>query len=485
MRELPTRAVKAPARTLLMLFVLAGAALAATAVGTAWFLDSRGVTPRALAPYVAKRSAGHNQAIEQSGKWMQQMLLSLDRGSLYAGDDGLLRMRPGAQAAAPQSPARRALAVFTVAQLREAMSSAMPGDVITLAPGEYAIGGGELVAGRPGAEGSPIVVRAERPGTAVIDMNIVEGFKVTAPRWTFENLTIRGTCKSQRSCEHAFHVVGNADHFTARNNTIVDFNAHFKINGHGGDFPDHGAIIGNTVTNTTIRDTSTAVTFVDLVAASDWVIRGNVITDFFKGGGDRVSYGVFAKGAGARNTFEQNIVVCEHLLRGPGQRVGMSLGGGATGKQFCRDGRCITEQDDSVIRANLIASCSDDGVYLNSAARSVVSHNTVLDTGGIVVRFAASSADVEGNLVDGAIRSRDGGVLRARDNADTSIMAAYAGSHAVRDLFTGWSVATLEWADEPLRRKEPPAKSVPDLCGRPRPAIPAYGAFEALAGCRQ
>lgn len=102
-----------------------------------------------------------------------------------------------------------------------------------------------------------------------------------------------------------------------------------------------------------------------------------------------------------------------------------------------------------------------------------------------MVRFAASSADIEGNLVDGAIRARDGGVVRARDNVDTSIMAAYAGSHAARDLFTGWSVASLEWAGEPLRRKAPAAASAPDLCGRARPAVAAYGAFEALAACRR
>ena len=262
-------------------------------------------------------------------------------------------------------------------------------------------------------------------------------------------------------------------------------NAHFKINGHDGGFPDHGAIIGNTITNTAIRNTGRSVTLIDVVAASDWLIRGNVITDFIKGGGDQISYGAFAKGAGERNVFEQNIVVCEHLLRSPGQRVGMSLGGGGTGKQYCRDGRCITEQEDSVIRSNLIASCSDDGIYLNNAARSVVSHNTVLETGGIVVRFAGSSADIEGNLVDGAIRSRDGGTLRAKDNVASSIMAAYFGIHSPRSQYTGWSVATLEWDGEPLRRKQASTGGTPDLCGTARPAAPAYGAFEALAGCRK
>lgn len=485
MQKAPARARRSPARILLILAVLAALALAAAAVGAAWFLDSRGVTPRALAPYLVKRSSGHNPAIERSGRLMSRTLLSLDRGSPYAGDEGLLALRPGGQAAAAPGPARRALDVLTVAQLREAMAGALPGDVITLAPGDYLIDGGELLASRPGAEGSPVVVRASRPGTVTIGMNLVEGFKVSAAHWTFENLIIRGACRTHDYCEHAFHVVGNADHFTARNNTITDFNAHFKINGHDGDFPDHGAIIGNTITNTSIRNTGKSVTLIDMVAASDWLIRGNLITDFIKGGGDQISYGVFAKGAGARNILEQNIVVCEHLLRNPGQRVGMSLGGGGTGKRYCRDGRCITEQDDSVIRSNLVASCSDDGIYLNNAARSVVSHNTLLETGGIVVRFAGSSADIEGNLVDGAIRTRDGGTMRARDNLDSSIMAAYFGFHAPRRQFTGWSVATLAWDGEPLRRKAPSAGGVPDLCGTPRTAAAAYGAFDTLAGCRK
>ena len=53
-----------------------------------------------------------------------------------------------------------------------------------------------------------------------------------------------------------------------------------------------------------------------------------------------------------------------------------------------------------MIRSNLVASCSDAGIYLNSAARSRVVHNTLLDTAGIEARFAETSADVEGNLVE-------------------------------------------------------------------------------------
>ena len=109
----------------------------------------------------------------------------------------------------------------------------------------------------------------------------------------------------------------------------------------------------------------------------------------------------------------------------------------------------------------------------------------MLDTGGIVVRFAESSADVEGNLVDGAIRSRDGGLLRATDNVDTSIAALYAGRHPVRALFSGASIVSLVWDGETPRRKHAALPPGPDLCGMPRPATPAYGAFESLAKCKR
>jgi parallel beta-helix repeat protein len=316
-----------------------------------------------------------------------------------------------------------------------------------------------------------------------LEFDMSEGFVVSEPHWTFENLSIRGVCAQHSSCEHAFHVVSRATHFVSRNNAVTDFNAHFKINGSEGNFPDHGLIEGNTLSNSSVRDTESSVTPIDLVAASHWVVRGNWISDFAKAGSDRVSYGAFAKGGGADNRFEQNIVLCEHFLRGaPGQRVGISLGGGGSGKEYCRDTRCITEQDGGVIRSNLIMGCSDDGIYLNRAATSQVYHNTLIDTGGISVRFVESSAELEGNLVDGAIRSRDGGALHATDNIQTLMTRQYLGSHPVRGLYRDPSGLDLSWAATPPRRQR--AGVVPsDLCGSERPRPPTYGAFEDFSKC--
>lgn len=389
------------------------------------------------------------------------------------------RLSFGARAIAAAAPAPlREVAAANLAALRSAMAQATPGDRITLAAGVWRIGQVPLAASRAGTASAYITVRGA-PG-ARLDVDGAQGFLVSAPFWRFEQLVMRGVCARHADCEHAFHVVGDAHHFSAQGNTITDFNAHLKINGHGGRFPDSGTIDGNRLTNSAPRRTSLPVTPIDLVGASGWTIRHNLIADFIKEGGDYTSYGAYAKGAGAHNAFEQNIIWCEHLLRArPGLRVGLSLGGGGTEARFCRDGRCIVEQEDSRVAANLVASCSADGIYLNSAARSTVRHNTLVGTGGIVLRYPTSSADVEGNLLDAPIRAGDGAILRAVDNRTAPLAYRYFGAHALADVLG----ADMAWRGAPPRRSAAGA-APPDLCGVARPSLPAYGAFEEFSACR-
>ncbi|UVW28881.1 right-handed parallel beta-helix repeat-containing protein [Massilia sp. H6] len=467
------------ARWLLAVPVLAGLA---GAMGGVLYLQGQGVTPRALAPYIEKRTSGHNGVIVASGQWFGAVLRRLDRGAQapYALPALLIGAQPVAVAALV---AAKLVPVASTDEARRAFAAAIPGDVITFLPGVYLIDR-PLRADRPGAVGRPVVVRAERPGTVSIELATSEGFVVAAPHWRFENLSIRGACAHAANCEHAFHVVGRGAHFVARNNTIVDFNAHFKINGNGDGFPDHGLIEANTLTNTAPRPTHNPVTPIDLVAASGWTIRANLITDFIKAHGDRISYGAFAKGAAAHTVFERNVVLCEQKLQGlPGQRVGLSFGGGGTGKQYCRDRKCITEHDGGVMRANLVAACSDAGIYVNSGAGSLLAHNTLLDTAGVQVRYPESSAQLEGNVIDGAITSRDGAVVRQGDNQSSSIAALYAGLHLQRSQFAAPGALDLRWKNQPPRRSAPERPL--DLCGMARPASFAYGAFEDFGACLQ
>ncbi|MET3119368.1 parallel beta-helix repeat protein [Undibacterium sp. GrIS 1.8] len=486
------------------------AVLLAIGASVAFFLQNMGVTPRALSPYIERRTSDHNPTIVSIGEWMSKTLMVLDRGTpqLHTKE----RTKIGAQTnlnvndVAPKNT-HASIIVASNNQIIAALSNANPGDVITLLPGTYRFVGTPLLVNKAGSKNDRITLRAAYPGTVFLEFNLGEGFQVSAPYWTFENLSIRGVCQYHENCEHAFHVTGDARYFMARNNTIIDFNAHFKINGSDGHFPDHGLIEGNTLTNTSARKTSNPVTLIDLVAASDWVIRKNWIGDFIKDQGDRISYGAFAKGAGSRNVFEQNMVICEHLLQGTtGQRVGLSLGGGGTGKEYCRDTRCITEQDNGVIQSNLIASCSDDGIYINHAAGSKIIHNTIVDTAGVTVRFPDSSANLEGNLVDGAIRSRDQGILHSKDNLETPIAYLYFGYHPVRRLFSDSNAMDFVWKNSPPHRSassitnavtsEIPADLCDPLSNATTPSAasltapqvarrttPSYGAFEDFSAC--
>lgn len=470
-----------------ILWGLAGTLVATTLV-LGFIIERMEVAPRALGPYLERRGQGHNALIEGFGRWIGRTLVKLDRGEQLP--FALPPLALGAQHTSSAivktaaGKAEREVIVDSPATARTAIEGARPGDVITFLPGTYYFDGRAILANHPGAPGKPITVRARQQGTATLVFAITEGFKVSKPYWIFEDLVIKGACNAHANCEHAFHVVADASHFIARNNVIADFNAHFKVNGEAGVYPDHGIIEANTLTNTSVRQTSNPVTPIDMVGASDWLIQGNLITDFVKGDGNLVSYGAFAKGAGSGNRFERNIILCEHRLRGlPGQRVGLSFGGGGTGQRYCRDGRCLTEHDGGTISNNLIAFCSDDGIYLNRAAAARVTHNTLLDTAGITVRFAVSSADLEGNLIDGMIRSRDDGVVRATDNLVGGILGSYLGWHSVRDLYRQAYVLELSWQGTPPRRDSDPLNEL-DLCKAKRTERPVYGAFDDFTGCR-
>lgn len=467
-----------------MLKWILGLAAAGIFLATAAFaviVEKADAPPRSLARYVMRRALGHNKAITSTAAslayWLveQDRSIGIDKAPAFASIGAKLREYPTAD------PAMK-VGVSTSSEVLAAIVNAKPGQIITLAPGTYRFSGRSIVAAVAGSETQRIVVRAERLGTVLIQFDTPEGFAVSAPYWTFENLTIQGICVVHDNCEHAFHVVGGAHHFVASNNVISDFNAHVKINGLKGEMPDFGTIEHNTLGNTTVRRTGLPVTPIDLVAASGWTIRHNLIRDFVKGKGDQISYGAFVKGGGSNNRFEQNVVLCEVALKGaPGQRVGLSLGGGGTGREFCRDHRCIVEQEHSVIQSNLIAFCSDDGIYINRAATSKVVHNTLIDTAGIEVRYPESTADMIGNAVDGVIRAVDDGLIRDGGNRYTSLWNLYLGRHPERAAYLSADSLNLIWANVPERRQSQDA--VPDLCQASRPNTPTYGAFEDFTAC--
>jgi parallel beta-helix repeat protein len=453
--------------------------LLAPLVAATVFLGQSNIAPRRLAPYLEKRASGHNSLIVEGTALASTYLVSQDRMDMSPDDLPLATLAGARFDAAPPPPGR---VIRTEAELQDAVKNALPGDVLVLAEGRLTVARPLRMTAAGTAE-RPIRVTALIPGRTTVELANGEGFQVAAPHWHFDNLNIRGACGKAYFCEHAFHVVGKGSGFVLRNSDVRNFNSHLKINGADGHFPDQGLVEWTTLTNDSVRPTDHAVTAFDLVAANGWVVRHTLISDFIKGMGDHISYGAFAKGGGQDNRFEQNVVICEHRLRGQrGQRVGLSLGGGGTAAPYCRDRRCVTEHARGTLAANIVMSCSDDGIYLNNAAQSRVLDNTVIDTAGISVRFAGSSADLDGNLVDGPIHSRNGGVLRMGDNMTRSAALAYLGYHPARALFVNAHRGDLRWAGAAPERAEPAPARV-QMCSAEPGTARVYGAFQDVSAC--
>jgi hypothetical protein len=467
--------------TLALLGFIAGSGALGAA---AWYIDDAGRSPREWAPYVERRASGNHALIAEAGSLLSRYLLRMDRQRRM--DDPVVPPVAGASPArSGTAPAGMARLVENPTQLAAVLATANPGQVIQLVPGTYRIDGRGLSLSRPGTANAPIVLRAERLGDVTLLSSVVEAMKVTAPYWIVENLVVRGVCGGHSNCEHALHVVGGASGLVVRNNRLEDFNAQIKINGEDGVFPDGGRIEGNTLLNSEQRNTPNPITTIDMVGGSNWHIAGNFIADFQRQGQGSATYGAFMKGAGEGTVMERNVVLCEWKLRKSySPNIGLSIGGGGTFPDAVkRDlGKSGLEQTGGVIRDNLIGFCNDVGIYVNKGYRSVVGANTLLDTAGIGVRFAESTADVVGNVVDGIVQARDGAVVHGRDNSAALLLGLFVGQHPAREMFRDAAKLDLRWRERPGVITTGDLR--PDLCGQERTGRILPGAFEDFAKCR-
>ena len=491
---LPLHGPCATRRRILIRFLLLGfvSGLTVLGAGTLPAIDGLGLTPGQVQTVIESLPAGRQGLsatvtgltagiVEQSGiaGWLR------GANRLDPAQDLALPLWAGARDIhAGTLPSGRIRSVNTIAMLAQAMASAEPGDVILVQPGTYAVTGRAIGAERAGTAEAPIVVRAARPGLVTVTSDQPTAFEVRAAHWRFENLDLSGVCQDDSQCDNAFHIAGAAENTVLRNLRIADFNAHIKINGERGRWPDNGRISHVTLTDTRPRRTTVSVVAIDLVGANNWVVEDSLIADIAKSGGDRVSYGAYAKGAAHGTRFARNVVLCAWRLRDPGgARVGLSFGGGGTGGQYTRD-HAISgyEHIDGSMTANLIAFCSDDGIYLNRAAGTMLRHNTLLGTAGIDARFPESLVRAEANVVDGAIRTRDGGEVWGEGNTSETLAGMFLGRNPVRALFASPAALDLRWRQLPDMVDGGPEL---DLCGAEQSRLTPPGAFRDFRMCEQ
>jgi parallel beta-helix repeat protein len=231
---------------------------------------------------------------------------------------------------------------------------------------------------------------------------------------TLRNMTLKD------SYYHGVQIKKNSDYFTADHlQTVDNGEAGFKVASphanSGVGYSDNGTI-ENSVIGFTRNGQRHVVEGIDMVGVKNWRVRGNTIKNIKKANG-RAAYAVFAKGNA------QNIVFANNVVKN--SFIGLSFGGGGTGKRFFRNGQSKFETRGGVIKDNKIYNSDDVGIYLNKAKNFRVVGNTVLGTGigtgAIAVRFPESSGMIRGNKISGSIKLRNGAHAVLRDNPDPPV----------------------------------------------------------------
>lgn len=312
---------------------------------------------------------------------------------------------------------KRKILINNEREFKQSIERAKPGDELVIKSGNYHFNYKRLEASKEWtSQDDNIILRSEVNGEVNLFFDSVEAIIIESPNWIIDGLNFVGSCNDHSRCEHALHVVGNAQNIVIRNNTFYDFNAALKINELNGIYPDNGLIEHNIFGSSGPRKTNHSITPINLDHGNNWIVRANLIHDFIKEGGNQISYGAFMKGGIENGVFERNLIICNTQKRNyDGSRVGLSLGGGGM-EQSDRRNNSIYESINSKIRNNIIIHCNDVGIYNQLSSNSTISNNLLFNTFGIDTRYKSSPAIITNNIVSNRIKNRDNAQSHQENN---------------------------------------------------------------------
>lgn len=307
--------------------------------------------------------------------------------------------------------------VLNFEELQVAIKNAVAGDTIELFPGAITVSR-KVTLKASGSITEPIILRGSPHGQSVLAIKTLVGLQLSGSNIIIDNIEFSGICQDDNYCEHAIQLKGNADNIKIRNNDFVNFNAAIKSSGLNSKetgqrvYPDLIHIYHNSFVNNWARKTKQAVTPIDVVGGDYWMIEANFFADFEKKLGNKVSYGAFLKGGGRFGQFSDNIVACEWKVPYTSKihvRIGLSFGGGGTGKEFCADRVCEAEHYKGIMKHNLIMNCPTDvGIYINNGHEILISENVVFGTLGLDANIKSERIEITNNNIQGAVRWRNG-----------------------------------------------------------------------------
>jgi len=324
-------------------------------------------------------------------------------------------------------PTGAVVTVSTVAALEAAVTGAAPGQTILVAPGHYELDGTYLRIAAPG-----VTLRGQGGDreAVVLDGNYLttEIVQVVASNVILADLTLR------EAYDHPIHVMPSAS--AATNGTLL-YNLHVVDPGQqavkvnplvpGGPYADSGTVACSHIELTDagrsrVRD-DCYTGGIDAHAARGWTVRDNVIEGFWCASG-LSEHAVHFWKESRDTTVERNV------LRDNARGVGFGLLASGTAARAWADVPCppaggsYVDHFGGVARNNFVSAHAaglfaseygfDCGVCLWQACGALALHNTVwsgdpaASFSSVEWRFANTSATVANNLVNVALRERDG-----------------------------------------------------------------------------
>jgi hypothetical protein len=386
-------------------------------------------------------------------------------------------------------PAGTVVKVSTVDQLVNAVNNANPGDIISLADGNYNLDGIYLRLDTPN-----ISVRSTSGNreAVILDGNYqtTEIIQVVASNVTIANLTLR------EAYDHPIHVMsGNA---TNTLNTLI-YNVHIidpgqqavKINpATTGYYADNGVIacshIELTDTGRTHIRNNCYTGGIDMHQGRGWVFRDNLIEGFWCASG-LSEHGIHLWRGGRDNVIERNVF--NDNARG----IGLGMATSGTGRTYtdnaCPSASGYVDDFGGVIRNNFISANSsalfasqdgfDCGICLWNACNAQALHNTVYTANpsntfsSIEWRFPNTRATITNNLVNHTMRERDSAFGIQAGNL-TNATASWFASASTGDLHLTTN------ATNAIDQASALSSVTDDIDGDPRPlgSAPDIGADE-------
>jgi len=304
----------------------------------------------------------------------------------------------------------REIAVANAKDIRAAMENAKAGDVIAIPPGEYDVGDA-LVAGKSGTKDEPITLRT-RGDLGYAKLKITGrsdvGFRVLGKFWVLLGLHIEGNPAATMDLIQIDATRGGSDLRMTDCRVSCCKEYLFKASRNREKSPDNVVLEHCEWFNC-------PGTAIDLVAGDNWIISGNHVHDYGTDGATH--YGIFLKGGGKHGLIEGN------LVDGKGQRgtVGISFGGGLTGKQWLpllADGKLAPEHADGICSNNIVVNTGDCAYHTNNGSNCKFYNNLAYRCGAGFQRQASYPPDPElvNNVFSGNIR----GAGESRNNLTTA-----------------------------------------------------------------